>query len=664
MLSQRSRTLGGVLGLSSKITMPVLPPSVHAFARQNITISTTSTSDNMRPASRHNSMERNLVTHCKYLYKPLDNIKDSVRLLKLHAAPDWQWPIRCSLFHTTFSEAPSYIALSYVWGERAGSQMITVDADQISVTPNLKHALQRLRPKLGEQDLVMWVDAICINQEDIPERNIQTKKMRAIYQHAASVAVFLGLENNRSATAMLLARDLNACASADEVRKLVGDPKQKESIESLVRLFRRQYWWRIWVIQEVSSARKATVYCGDDEISWTDLQRVCDLLKEANDELQSLFYKQPSYIRTLTFGGPRGLQLSRFSPNISAPPLLELLLSHKSKKSTDPKDKVYALIGVSESFDAFGTIDYSQSLREVYTHTARHIITSSQRLDVICVKQHDVDQYDLPSWAPDWTRPPSNSGATVVGLHHHQPPFTASGNTLANVQFLSRGYVLKVSGFVIDTIETVGMPFIQRPRRAPSEVVPVLEAFHDWWNIFVGSHSNSSAAQAVFGRSISCGNWEHSNQQIYVNKLEAIFALSDDLLSDSDVLRLDPPSRSSTGTRFASSTPSLADDDEDDNVYGGEEEQVQLSAILSAGLTMNRRRFFVSQGNLVGLAPAGAEVGDLVCVLLGCRYPVVLRRKGSDHLLVGEAYVDGYMYGEAMRGFSVGVDELDVFVIH
>lgn len=64
----------------------------------------------------------------------------------------------------------------------------------MSVTPNLKHALQRLRN--GTEELVLWVDAICINQDDIPERNVQTANMRAIYQGSESVAVWLGLENS------------------------------------------------------------------------------------------------------------------------------------------------------------------------------------------------------------------------------------------------------------------------------------------------------------------------------------------------------------------------------------------------------------------------------------------------------------------------------------
>lgn len=519
----------------------------------------------------------------------------------------------------------------------------------------------------------MWVDAICINQDDIPERNLQTSHMRAIYQHAASVAVFLGLENNRSKPALQFARDLNSCASIDEVRRFVGDRDRKESIEGLVTLFRRQYWWRIWVIQEVSSAREATVYCGEDEISWTELDRVCDLLLEASEELQSLFYKHPSYIRTLTHGGPRGLQLSRFSPSLAAPPLLELLLSHKSKKSTDPKDKVYALIGVSGSVDTFGIIDYSQTMREVYTHTAHHIITTSNRLDVICVKQHDINQYSLPSWAPDWTRPPSNSGATVVGLHHHQPPFTASGSSIANAEFLSHGYVLKASGFILDTIESVGMAYKPSSRRPPSDVAPALNVFHDWWNIFVGSYSNSVASQAVFGRTISCGNWDHDDESVYARKLDAIFALSDEVLEGSDTLRLDPPSRSSTNSGFgmmqlSGSTPSLAASEEEDPMVdtGEQEEKLQLSAILSAGLTMNRRRLFISQGNLVGLAPAAAEVGDVVCILLGCRYPVILRNKSHEgrYKCIGEAYVDGYMYGEAMSGLDDGTEEVRSFVIH
>ncbi|KAF8854282.1 hypothetical protein BDZ45DRAFT_597243 [Acephala macrosclerotiorum] len=466
--------------------------------------------------------------------------------------------------------------------------------------------------------------------------------MRAIYQHAASVTAFLGLENNNSGGAFHLARDLNACSSREEIAALVSDPFRKPDLEAMVRLFRRQYWWRIWVIQEVSSARKATVYCGKDAISWQELDRVCDILKEAEAELHSIFYKHPSSIRTLTHGGPRGLQLSRFSPHLSTPPLFELLLSHKSKKSTDPKDKVYALVGISSSQRDFGRIDYCLTEREIFTHTAHHIITTSQKLNVICVKQHERDQYGLPSWVPDWTRPPATY-PLVVGLHHHQPEFKAAGDTLADAQFSPDGYVLRSKGFVLDTIDAVGMPY---KRRGPTDdVVPALEVFHDWWNLFVAMHSNSLSSQAVFARTISCGNWEFEDEDVYAIKLEAIFALSAELLGDSDMLRLDLPSRSST-------------------MESSDGEKTQFSTILSAGLTMNRRTIFLSKEGLVGLAPFNATKGDFICVLLGCRFPVVLRPMNGHYMLVGEAYVDGFMNGEAMVGLQEGRYGLETFEIY
>jgi hypothetical protein len=533
------------------------------------------------------------------------------------------------------------------------------------VKPNLKFALQRLRPALSQDagqtgELVLWVDAICINQEDIPERSVQTSKMRSIYQNASGVAVWLGLENHGSGRAMKFSRDLNLVAmrdGSDGVRRMV-DESQMEELHALVVLFRRQYWWRIWVIQEVSVANSAMVYCGDEAISWHDLDNVCDILKAEQDALHAVFYKSPSYVRTLTFGGPRGLQLSRYSPSADAPPLLELLLSHKSKKSTDPKDKVYALVGISSTRQTFGPIDYSRSMREIYTHTARHIIHTSQKLDVICVRQHNENQFDLPSWAPDWTRPPVNSGHTVVGLQHREPAFAAAGSSIADARFLGGGYVLQTTGVVLDTVKLLGMPF--KRRGPPSDVVPSLHAFHDWWNLFVASKGNSVSAQRIFGRVISAGNWIYDDENAYAAKLEAVFKLSDQLLTGEDLLRFDPPSRSSTG--FSEEDVEMLErsgqlDEEND-------EKAQMGAILSAALTMSKRRLIMSETGIVGLAPWDSEEGDVVCVLLGCRFPVVLRRVERHYILVGEAYFEGYMDGETMVELKEGRYQLGTFEIH
>jgi len=145
----------------------------------------------MKNPSRQSSFQPDVK---KYNYTPLDTSRDSIRLLRLLPTKDSTAPIQCEIFRAALDTAPPYVALSYAWGDRAGTQAIFIGDEVVSVTPNLKHALQRLRH--GTEELVLWVDAICINQDDIPERNAQTANMKAIYQNSQSVAVWLGLENS------------------------------------------------------------------------------------------------------------------------------------------------------------------------------------------------------------------------------------------------------------------------------------------------------------------------------------------------------------------------------------------------------------------------------------------------------------------------------------
>jgi len=572
----------------------------------------------------------------KFQYEVLDSARNEIRLLRIKPAANPEESIRCQLFHTSLEDAPPYRALSYAWGERASSHAILINQGSILVTPNLKHALERLRPSEGE-DLIMWVDALCINQQDIPERNVQTGKMRMIYRNAERVSVWLGRRDNGRSRAFQLARDL-CVSSKNEVSTILQDSTRKADIESLVRVFRIQYWWRIWVVQEAACSKNSTVHYGSDSIAWETLENVIDIMREHEHHLHSIYYNHLSKSRTLTHGGPRGLQLSRYSSSTSEPPLLELLLTHKSKNSTDPRDKVYALVGISSSQKSFGPIDYSLSMRDVFTHTARHIITSTKRLDVICVKQQDENQYDLPSWVPNWTRAPHNSGQTRVGLHNHDSLFLCSGDTLASFSFPDGGLILRTKGILIDHIKAVGVPF--KKYGAPSEFLPAIEAFTDWRKLFVGFRDDSLAADAEFARTISCGNWRFESDDKYYDKLKAITSLSERHsirnTSDSDV----------------NEAEELNNEDHVglEEVPTTDDEKEEVVAIIAATLMMNRRRFLVSGSNRVGLAPWDAEIGDMICILFGCRFPVILRPRKDHYTLIGEAYVDGIMDGELFSG--------------
>lgn len=238
----------------------------------------------------------------------------------------------------------------------------------------------------------------------------------------------------------------------------------------------------------------------------------------------------------------------------------------------------------------------------------------------------------------------------VVGLHHREPNFSAAGGSVAQCSYLHDGYVLRATGFLIDHIAVVGISF--KKQGSPSDVMPSLKVFHDWWNIFAESLGSSASAQVAFARVISCGNWVFDDERLYQDRLNAIFALSKNQLiryhtGEGESLR----EVETLGLDLA-------------QVETNEDEKVQMASMLSASLMMNRRRLFIGSSNVAGLAPWDAEPGDKLCILLGCRFPVVLRRQGDHHVLIGEAYVDGMMDGQAMQALKDGKFVLDDFEIH
>lgn len=96
--------------------------------------------------------------------------------------------ISCALETVSFDEKPAYTALSYVWGDPTSIREVFVDNSQIEITENLYTALQHLRH--DDEALILWVDALCINQADLAERSAQISQMRQIYQNAQSVCTY------------------------------------------------------------------------------------------------------------------------------------------------------------------------------------------------------------------------------------------------------------------------------------------------------------------------------------------------------------------------------------------------------------------------------------------------------------------------------------------
>jgi hypothetical protein len=169
--------------------------------------------------------------------------------------------VRCEMFNVKFSTDPTYVALSYEWGGIGKHSRIRIDGGLCKVGLNLFNALVHLREP--DKDVVLWVDALYINQQDLGERNRQVELMGNIYLRATEVVIWLGLARDDSDLVMA---DFNSNTAV------------LMKAESTLSWCRRTYWRRMWVIQEIQLAKDLSIYCGTERIKWSAFSRKRQLI--------------------------------------------------------------------------------------------------------------------------------------------------------------------------------------------------------------------------------------------------------------------------------------------------------------------------------------------------------------------------------------------------
>ncbi|KAF5530184.1 heterokaryon incompatibility het-6 [Fusarium napiforme] len=254
--------------------------------------------------------------------------------------------------------AASYEAVSYTWakgnGKRDKDHVIFIGNrwEMLPITENCYDALQNCR--FDDQDRRLWVDAICINQSNISERTHQVGMMRRIYSTASRVLIYLGMDDTGSGS------------------ELTHDPEI---------LSDNPYFSRIWVVQEIASAKQALVLYHRQAMLWSFFHR----------NLQGLSSKR--WMRH--FGSPQQID--------DAHSFLTLLGDTRNCDASDPRDKIFALLGL---WKKQVEPDYTLSPQAVYTGLASTLVTDeiwevvAQLLDMAT---HGRSMPGLPSWVPDWS---------------------------------------------------------------------------------------------------------------------------------------------------------------------------------------------------------------------------------------------------------------------
>jgi ankyrin repeat protein len=343
-----------------------------------------------------------------YEYSPLDLGERSFRLLRLIMGN--KWPIQCEIIHARFDDTEDiipYDALSYTWGDQSNLQKIEVhrttphvDRTVLPVTENLHAALQRLRHR--DNDRILWIDAICIDQNNPVERGHQVKQMSSIYEKAVKVIFWLG----KSTLVTQMAFDYmcklqkealgHACKTwtiSDErwqpLRRRIEPPlsnthKSRDEFlrEGFRDLLARTWFRRAWIIQEVAQARRAEVMCGAQSIPVrTFAVTVSSLGMEIEHHCQAILDIMPGTSReTSWWAGQRDLRT--------------LLHKFRKSKRSDARDAIYSLLGISSDKNAekFPTPDYYKSEHDLILQTLKHFVNFNGFV---------VDGNDLPWWRMD-----------------------------------------------------------------------------------------------------------------------------------------------------------------------------------------------------------------------------------------------------------------------
>jgi hypothetical protein len=362
---------------------------------------------NPRRASRRS------LANLNFVYEPFNGDNDQIRLMKINrdtASNVFQY----ELARFSLQALPSYVALSYAWNETTlvvevhvpEKTSIHLDGQTFQVGHHLAAALDYFCKHLPP-GAWLWIDAICINQNDVDERDDQFMHMRSIYSKAESVVVWLGRGSHNSTQAVELIETVAAyddsVHATDWIMNSLKDQEQRHAWLAIHHLFERSWWTRVWIRQEAALAQSVEVVVGNQKLSWDSLEKfIVDLSAIFHIFGPRFLYqryidhKALNALMTL-----QGLRNARLRGETAAYGLVPNLIITLHSKCSDERDRIYGIVGLSSDV-AIAKADYRLSSRDIFIDLTRSYIQASGQLDIMLIDTQSRDSMNLPTWAPDW----------------------------------------------------------------------------------------------------------------------------------------------------------------------------------------------------------------------------------------------------------------------
>ncbi|KAE9365597.1 hypothetical protein N431DRAFT_519081 [Stipitochalara longipes BDJ] len=564
------------------------------------------------------------------IYETLDKTKREIRLCDLVLSSDLSARLECSLRIVPVDKMGKFVAFSYVWGQELATETISINGIQHPIRYNLAAGLRELRARswrdrAGRRKrqrpclISVWADAICINQNDIGERNHQVPHMRLIFSKCDYTFSWLGEADDTSDLAMDSIAEMTTFATQQHAIPLLETLTQQGNLFckagpwiAIYRLLNREFWHRVWIYQELILPKKLVLACGFKSLPST-IFKVLNAIRVDDIRLQDCadFMVGPS------------------------------VTSHL--KATDARDKIYGVLSLYNNPPL--QPDYSKTTNQVYTEFAKLSLKSQIDLLQWSGISNCENNIDWASWVPNWDHIIKSIPTTAV-------PWKEFSDTLGTRPVSVSIIHLKEVKFQ-DTPHLTALHI----RGQLGSSITEFKSHDEWLEL----QNYKVAISSMYGKMYP--NWTKHKSIPKLIALQRTLMQRDNLGRSTEEMELAAGFCSATMSRLNSASDTidsmsefslsallemLENEFEDQPECFSLPKQYQNDYLLHEGNSLQRRVFLETSAGHFGLGPLGIQRGDIICKIYGFYFPLVLRKVNSHHVIIGTSWVLGYMGAQGL----------------
>jgi hypothetical protein len=584
----------------------------------------------------------------EFMYDPLPD-QNWIRLLILEPGT-FKSPLICQVKAIRREQAArQYEALSYAWEEDVNYDWyemdelgefildvnhITCNGSRVTIGANLVVALQHFRYRTSHR--ILWIDQLCIDQKNDRERSQQVQIMGSIYSNASRALVWLGDDDSHDGPGVfhmlcLLInkwnpaekahfRSVNRDTSEETIISSTGKhtPDQNKLESAIFAPFHRKYFQRRWVIQEITLSRTVDVVWGHATIPWRWMGLAAALLRTQHDSMVRAELAFGVYNAYLIFELSQTDMLASDQPSF-----LQLLRLTSRFENTDPRDRVYALLGIptKDNYpmgETFLPIDYTIDEKTLNRLVTDKLMAQNRPISFLCNAAFDPHKPLEPSWVPGWGK----QSLAMLSPWALDDCFNPSGDLAFTKIPSADPSHLVLEGIHISTVLWSGLDL-------------ALKFAMEWEDVFRILHSGafdplSQSSLELFARTLCASRDTYGARETEKSAHVRHFAALIQQSQPNDV---------------ENTNPVIVD-----VAIGGEPDQfLQIVDTICEG-----RTFFATTSGHIGLGPSLMRPGDAIYVIAGAEMPFILRKDAESFRLVGECYGDECMNGEAVQAMREG----------